>query len=83
MTRTEWLDIRNNVEIPITAFYEMFIERTGFDFPLIKFQEMFFLACFEESTIDIGGSVFKKVTYDSCIHNLYTHYDTKFGLRDS
>lgn len=76
MTKDEWLETRKKPEIPMDVWFSFYKEKGG-KADRNFFEEMFARAIFQEPIFVKLG---KKVTFASCLRNLFNYYNTKFGV---
>ncbi len=81
MTEQEYLQLREQPEIPMSAWFEFYREKGGILNDIGEFEKVFTTAIVNESVIGtVGSPTLKQVTLKTALNRFYEHYNQKFGL---
>jgi hypothetical protein len=81
MTEQEYIQLREQREIPMSAWFEFYREKGGTLDDIVKFEEVFTTLVVNQSVIGVVGSPnLKQITLKSALSKFYQHYNEKFGL---
>lgn len=81
MTKDQWLQIRNQQEIPLTVFFAFYREQGGMVADLFEFNKLFQSLSVTRRIIFTQNGVEKQreISYETAVHKLHRYYDNKFG----
>lgn len=81
MTEQEYIQLREQPEIPMSAWFEFYREKGGVIDDIVKFEEVFTTLLVNQSVIStVGSPTLKQVTLKSALDKFYQHYNQKFGI---
>lgn len=80
MTKEDWLDIRKREEIPLSVFYEYYLDKRDKRavISLVEFEQLF--PQFMSFGIALIGTKVISTSFESVIHKVYNYFDEKFEL---
>jgi len=80
MTKEQYLIIIELPELPMTAWFEYYLERGGAIKDFEQFQHVFSVILWNESSMQGPDGVLKQVTFHSALQSFYHYYAKKFDL---
>lgn len=81
MTEQEYLQLREQPEIPMSAWFDFYKEKGGAIYDIVEFEKTFTTLIINQSVIaTVGSPTMKQVTLKSALDKFYQHYNEKFGI---
>jgi hypothetical protein len=80
MTREQYLIMIQQPEIPMSLWFEYYLDRGGVVRSFEEFERVFSILMWNESTMKSSNGQMKQITFGSALRNLYEYYNKKFGL---
>ena len=80
MTKEEFLVIVKCHEIPMSLWYEYFLETSGMRISFEDFEHVFSIILWNEKVVRNTNGEMKKVTFKNAVDNFYDYYKRKFKL---
>lgn len=79
MTKDQYINIRNQSEIPLSIWFEYYRERGGIITDITEFDKLFTKSIIETPIYITNGKP-RQVTLTTALNNFYKYYNTKFEL---
>lgn len=80
MTKEQFLRVVEMPEIPLTLWYEYFLETSGFRMSFEDFEYVFSVSVWNEQIVRGTDGQHKRLTFKNAVDNFYDYYKRKFKL---